>query len=665
MDNVGINRAIGHEGDPQPLGSIRVVECEALWRSLIDNAPVLIMLLDREHRIIYINRSELDVPRDAFLGISLYEFAPSESHARLRAHVDSVFAGGGPRVDEMPSRWIDGSSHWYMGHLGPVEQDGRIVAVSLVAVNITARKVAEQALEESEYRYRSLVDMTPQAIGRMDADGSLTECNRYGLEYTGLTPDNGLGQAWAGVVHPDELPCVAESFARSRTEHSVCEFTCRLRRADGVYRWHHVRYVPLRDNDGRLTGWIGTSTDIHSQKVAEALLRESQEELLRIASSVSDYLWSATVDPEGHVAYRYYSPVVESITGYPPEHFLDSPERWLATIHPDDRPAVARAAMRLVQGQSPHEEQEYRVVWPDGSIRWVRDSATARLQPDGMRRLDGVVSDITDRKAAETALRQAHDDLEHRVKQRTAELTVANEQLRREIEQRWKAEEALLRERKTLRHLLRSSDRERQLIAYEIHDGLAQQLAGSLLQYETYLQLRQRAPDRAQRSFDAGMTMLRQSHFEARRLISGVRPPVLDESGLLAAVAHLIHDQRFASGPKIELRSRVSFERLAPILENAVYRIVQESLNNACQHSKSPRVRITIVERDETLEVSVRDWGIGFDPAAVAEDSFGLAGIRQRARLLGGRCTIRSRSGKGTRVSVELPVALPDEAEGR
>ncbi len=156
------------------------------------------------------------------------------------------------------------------------------------------------------------------------------------------------------------------------------------------------------------------------------------------------------------------------------------------------------------------------------------------------------------------------------------------------------------------------------------------------------------------------MTMLRQGHFEARRLISGVRPPILDESGVVAAIAHLVSDQSRPKGPKIDYHSRVDFDRLAATLENAVYRIVQEGLTNACQHSKSEKVRVSLVQRGDRVQIEIRDWGIGFDIRSVQENRFGLVGIRQRARLLGGKCSIRSKTGKGTRVVVELPVVVSE-----
>ncbi len=168
------------------------------------------------------------------------------------------------------------------------------------------------------------------------------------------------------------------------------------------------------------------------------------------------------------------------------------------------------------------------------------------------------------------------------------------------------------------------------MIAYEIHDGLAQQLAGAIMQFQTYSYLKDTKPQEAARAYEAGMTMLHQGHFEARRLISGVRPPILDESGIVAAVAHLVSEQRLRKGPRIEFRSEVEFDRLVPILENAIYRIVQEGLLNACKHSKSTRVRVELVQQGENLQIKVQDWGDGFDPARVEGDRFGLEGIRQR-----------------------------------
>jgi PAS domain S-box-containing protein len=136
-------------------------------------------------------------------------------------------------------------------------------------------------------------------------------------------------------------------------------------------------------------------------------LRESELELRRVLGAASDYFWSGEIDPEGRFRYRYYSPTVERITGRPAEFYMAGAERWLSTVHPEDRAGLAEISERLHSGQSASSENEHRIVLPDGTIRWVRARVTVSPSADGHRRLDGVVSDITARKRSEEALRES------------------------------------------------------------------------------------------------------------------------------------------------------------------------------------------------------------------------------------------------------------------
>jgi protein-histidine pros-kinase len=150
--------------------------------------------------------------------------------------------------------------------------------------------------------------------------------------------------------------------------------------------------------------------------------------------------------------------------------------------------------------------------------------------------------------------------------------------------------------------------------------------------------------------------MLQRAHSETRRLISGVRPPILDESGIAAAIAHLVHSHAGAAAPKVNFHSDVKVGRLAKVLENAIYRIAQESLANALQHSGSERIAVSFIQENGSLRLEVQDWGVGFDPESVAENRFGLEGIRERIKLLGGELSIQSEPGKGTRILAVLPI---------
>jgi PAS domain S-box-containing protein len=228
----------------------------------------------------------------------------------------------------------------------------------------------------------------------------------------------------------------------------------------------------------------------------------------------------------------------------------------------------------------------------------------------------------------------------------------------RDATERIQAEQALRQERQILSNLLAASDRQRQLISYEIHDGLTQQLTGAIMQFQSYESLRALNPEDAARSYEKGVALLRDSLSEARQLIAGVRPPLLDDAGVVAAIENLIMELNDREGPEIQWVSSVDFERLQPVLENAIYRIVQESLTNACRHSGSPRIRVDLSQQGDCIQIEIRDWGVGFNPGRVAEGCFGLEGIRERARLLGGSTEIRSQLSQGTSIRVRLPAIV-------
>src|SRR5262249_25892 len=133
--------------------------------------------------------------------------------------------------------------------------------------------------------------------------------------------------------------------------------------------------------------------------------KQAEAELRRVLVSVSDCLWSANLDNAGHWEYRYLSPVIEKLTGRPVDFFRDNLERWRDTVHPEDRPRWEQALVRLRAGQP--RQEEYRIVRADGTIRWVRDNVlVSRDASNGPAlRLDGVLTDITERRQVEERFR--------------------------------------------------------------------------------------------------------------------------------------------------------------------------------------------------------------------------------------------------------------------
>ena len=130
----------------------------------------------------------------------------------------------------------------------------------------------------------------------------------------------------------------------------------------------------------------------------------------------------------------------------------------------------------------------------------------------------------------------------------------------------------------------------------------------------------------------------------------------MEEGGLLVAIESLVKEYNQRNKAKIEFCCNVAQLNLAPMLENTVFRIVQECLNNACRHSKSKRVKVELKQHDDQLRIEVQDWGVGFHVDRVGEGHFGLEGIQERAKVFGGQAIIKSCLRKGTDIIVELPL---------
>ena len=206
----------------------------------------------------------------------------------------------------------------------------------------------------------------------------------------------------------------------------------------------------------------------------------------------------------------------------------------------------------------------------------------------------------------------------------------------------------------TLRALLDRQERERQLVAYEIHDGLAQYLSAAIMHLETY---------------EAGMPggvggnshitevlrLLREASAEARHLITGLRPPALDELGLIEVIKTLVADARLEI-PQVDFEAELAEKRLPADWETTLFRIVQESLTNIRRHAHASRATISLTRRpDSGILLQIRDDGRGFDPTAIPPQHFGLEGIKQRAAILGGTATVNSYPGQGTVIDVRFP----------
>lgn len=222
------------------------------------------------------------------------------------------------------------------------------------------------------------------------------------------------------------------------------------------------------------------------------------------------------------------------------------------------------------------------------------------------------------------------------------------------------AEQRLLHEQNFLRNLIRVHERDRQLTAYEIHDGLVQDITAAMMHLEGFSETLPLASQQNP-AWKLTLELLRKSIGEARRVLSGLRPPILDEQGIVMAIRYLAAEHS-SDDLHVTFVADVNFDRLDRLLEGAIFRIVQESLNNVRRHSGAKEATVTLEQVDDSVRLRIQDSGVGFDPSQVPKERFGLQGIIKRANLVGGAAIIDSRPGAGTTIQIELPF-VPDEAD--
>jgi len=504
------------------------------------------------------------------------------------------------------------------------------------------RARAEQALRDSEERWRTLADNMSQFAWMADAAGSLFWYNRRWYDYTGTTFESMQGWGWRTVHHPDHLDRVLESWRRAREAGEAWEDTFPLRGQDGQYRWFLSRAIPIRDEQGRIFRWFGTNTDVTDLRRTQEELRESEERLRLALTGGQMGAWDVNlVDDRTRWDAKEFALLGLSDGGVAP-----SPEEFYRRVHPDDRPLVRQSVQRAVDDTGALE-YEFRVVLENGQLRWLAARGQVLKDERGKPvRMIGVNFDVTERKATEARLRSFTEELEARVAERTKELVALHAQLR-----------ALATE------LNLTEQRERKRLATDLHDYLAQLLALVRMKIG---QIKRLAPPPAEMEIlHEAEAVLNEALTYTRTLVAQLSPPVLHEFGLPAALKWLA-EQMVRQELSVEVRQTVP-DRLSLPENQAVllFQSVRELLANVRKHAGTHEARVTIEQAGEDLLITVRDEGVGADLQTAASSveqpsptssKFGLFSIRERMLAIGGRFEVESAPGQGMTARLTLPL---------
>jgi len=348
---------------------------------------------------------------------------------------------------------------------------------------------------------------------------------------------------------------------------------------------------------------------------AEQSLYESEERFRQIAENIDAVIWMVDLDVKNLI---YINPAYERIWGQSTTSIYDRPTSLIDAVHPADRDKAA--LMVEQQAKDKYKAFEYRIVRPDGSVRWIRDRSFPIWNADGKPyRLAGIAEDITERKQAETELRNYS------------------------------------------RRLIEAQESERKQIARELHDEIGQVLTAVRINLQSLAQLGetssilQRIPEDI-RVIDEALKRVRDLSFE-------LRPSLLDDLGLAAATRWYVDRcaERAEMKAEVRIEPGISEPRLSREVETACFRILQEALTNVARHAQAENVSITLRSSDSKLILSVKDDGIGIESTClhVTNDrstKLGLRGMEERALAVAGRLEILSAPSVGTEIRASFPM---------
>lgn len=525
---------------------------------------------------------------------------------------------------------------------------------------LLAHTDAELVVRTSEERYRLIVDRTlDYAIFTMDAAGIIDSWAPGAAAVFGWTQEEAIGQPAGMLFTPED-----RALGQDKEELA-------LARSTGIaldIRWHlckdgHRVFVEgttraFSDGKGGVLGFLKVGQDVTERRELERALRESENRFRAVANIVPDLLWEASaagVPSWFNLRWHAYSGIWD-------HHELQ--DAWWSLVHPEDRDdSNASFVAALAAGQP--LEIEHRLRGADDTYRWFLARAEPVVDSDGrVVRWFGAATDVHAQRllldAAESAQAEsdtARQEVEQRVRQRSAELFKANASLEASV----RALERGGRERDILRRQLElASEEERRRLSRELHDEVGQHLTALGLGLKALADITQpgsEADRRAGRLLELAETLGRELHSLAVRL----RPKSLDDHGLDAALTSYVADWSTQTNIAIDTHIALGDTRLSPEVESAVYRIAQEALTNIARHSGAARAGVVVKRLEDSVRVIIEDNGRGFDPVDVdreapATNRLGLRGMRERAGLLGGSVDVESAPGSGTTLFIRIPL---------
>ena len=529
-------------------------------------------------------------------------------------------------------------------------------------MNTKDGKKSETGFNDSEKLFELLVESaTDYAIFSMSTDRRVMTWNKGAQRLMGYREEEIVGRSGDLIFTSEDRAAGApEQEARTALDDGCSEDNRWHVRKDGSRFFGTGVMTPLRS--GETVGFVKVLRDNTKQKQAEKALLESRERLRGVIESIHDYA-IFTLDRDGRVTS--WNEGARRIKGYSYDEIIGQPLEIFYT--PEDVAAgKPRREMKTALRTGRSEDESWRVR-RDGTLFWANEIMTPLQDADGRHLgFTKVTRDLSERRRAEEALRESEiklrrsrDELEIRVEERTQSLLEITESLKQEIRERRAAETQV---KELLRQMVSVQEGERRRIAQEIHDRVAQEMTALRLKFESLILKAGALEPEIKKDIEQARRMSEEIDSNLDYFAWELRPSVLDELGIEAALGNLVREWAKQSGIGAE------FQAVTPIdgdaseeIEINLYRIAQEALSNVRRHAGADNVSVLLSQRGGFIELIVEDDGIGFNARraqpADGSDGMGLINIRERAALVGGTLEVESETGKGTTIFVRVPQA--------
>jgi PAS domain S-box-containing protein len=597
-------------------------ESEERYRNVVETQTELICRNLPDTTLTFVNDAYcryFNRTREELIGTKFLELIPEAVHLAVLRHVEALMESRSPDTSEHEHEVIraDGSVGWQQWVNRKIfDPAGRVIEVQGIGRDITERKLAENALRESEERYRNVVETQTELICRYECDTTLTFVNDAYCRYFGKTREQLIGTKFLELMPEEARPAavthVESLIANPRIETDEHEVI----RADGTIGWQQWVDYAIRDADGTIIEMQAIGRDITERKRLEEDLQGREREFATLVENSPDIISRLDRD----LRFLYVSPIVERVLGVPPQHFIGKTTREVGTP-PHDWDAFESSCRQAFE-TGEIVDREFSYGGRHYHSRLIPEFGTGSSVDSVMC----ISEDTTERRRAEQELVQMSG------------------------------------------RLLGLQEEERRRIARQLHDVTAQNLFATTI---NLARLQSPAVSSEVKEVLAECQGLCEQALQEIRTLSYIlHPPILDQAGLVSALRWYIDGFSKRSGIDVGLVVTREFDRLPREVEADLFRIVQESLANVHRHSGSITARVRLEKQATQVVVQIRDEGHGMQRAKTrleADEStlgVGIPGMRHRLRQLGGNLTIESNS-HGTTVMATVPLRVERRERSR